>query len=499
MSGWIAPLDTGLAAEAGKCLAQALDGRPLVSAERFCSAMRVLYTGPGPLNQARPTVAIGCYPGWEQAGPHAVLAAEDRTQVRGPAQRHAWMRNLDGEAARLLAGMPRPPVIAAWYATSRLRRWAGPGGTVAAIDGDLRGEIEDKAAFDALLRAAGVPEPARIPCLRVERSLPALDELRQAVGARRLVVQSGADSGGRGTVFVDRAADLERAAAMPGPYKVAAFVAGWSSNTTVLSVPDGQGGVEVYVDRPSHKAIGIAEAGIGPGKSTGNDWSRPWPQQAASTLVDAAVRVGRHLWAEHRMAGLFGLDAILSETGQVQLNEINCRNQGTTEVSSVNQHLRGIPPFLAAHLTVQLGGRPGWLPDADDFNQATIQAAARPGPGPFYLKLRHHGHGPVRVSGLCGPGVYRLRGNRLAWVRTGAQPCDADADRGEVLLANLPAEHVMCLPGAELGTAEALTTGPGTPFTGPHQLSAFGRTVLGALATHLTPVFDTTASEVTQS
>ncbi|WP_405686076.1 hypothetical protein OG204_18690 [Streptomyces sp. NBC_01387] len=462
--------------------------------------MRTLYAGPGPLTVARPTLAIGCYPGWEQTGPHAVLAAEDRTGVRGPAERHAWAHEVDAEAAGLLAELPRPPVIAAWYTTGRLRRWAGPGGTVAAIDGDLRAVIEDKAAFDSLMVAAGVPERMRIPCVRVEGQLPALAELRRRVGSRRLVVQSGADSGGRGTVFVDDAADLERAAAMSGgPYKVAAFITGWSSNTTVLSVPDTSGGVAVYVDRPSHKAIGITRAGIGPGKSAGNDWSRPWPEHAASGLVDSAVRIGRHLWAEHRMAGLFGLDALLTKGGQVRFNEINCRNQGTTEVSAVNQQLRGLPPFLAAHLTVLLGGRPDWLPDPDSFNQATIRAAARPGPGPYYLKLRHRGPGPVRLSGLRGPGVYRADGDRLVWVRTGAHPEGANADLGEMLLANLPAEHVVCLPGAELGTAEALTTGPGTPFAAAHQLSPFGDAVLHALTAHLTPVLDPTLSEVTPS
>ncbi|ARZ72564.1 hypothetical protein SMD11_6988 [Streptomyces albireticuli] len=32
----------------------------------------------------------------------------------------------------------------------------------------------------------------------------------------------------------------------------------------------------------------------------------------------------------------------------------------------------------------------------------------------------------------------------------------------------------MCLPGAELGTAEALTTGCGAPFAEPHALSSSG-------------------------
>jgi hypothetical protein len=41
----------------------------------------------------------------------------------------------------------------------------------------------------------------RIPCVRIEEKPPTLVELRRMVGARRLVVQAGADSGGRGAVF----------------------------------------------------------------------------------------------------------------------------------------------------------------------------------------------------------------------------------------------------------------------------------------------------------
>jgi hypothetical protein len=431
---------------------------------------------------------VGCYPPWQAAAPGTVVAAEHRTGVRGPGQRHAWTTEVDQAARAALAALPAPAALSAWYTTAALRSWAGPAGTVAAVPGELRARLEAKPAFDAMLAAAGVPTRMRIPCVTIDGPLPALDELRRRVGTAAVVVQSGADSGGRGTVFVHEAADLARAAAMPGPYKVAAFVPGWSSNTTVLSVPDGSGGVAVYVDRPSHKAIGIAAAGIGPAKSAGNDWSRPWPEPAAARLVDAAARIGRHLWRTHRLAGLFGLDAILTDQGEVMFNEINVRNQGTTEVSGVNQQLRGVPPFLAAHLTVLLGGRPRWLPPAEEFNAGTIAAAARPGPGPFYLKLRHHGTGPAVLSGLLrGSGVYRLHGGRLSWLRPGAHPADADADTDEVLLANLPAPHVVCLPGAELGTAEGITTGPASPFAGPHELSPTGRALLAALGRALTP------------
>ncbi len=91
------------------------------------------------------------------------------------------------------------------------------------------------------------------------------------------------------------------------------------------------------------------------------------------------------------LAGLFGLDAIF--------NEINCRNEGTTEVSGVNHLLRGLLLFLAAHLTVLLGQRPGRLPDTDTDNQETLAVAARPQRGPFYLKPRHRSAAPVRLTG----------------------------------------------------------------------------------------------------
>ncbi|MBO1414420.1 hypothetical protein, partial [Streptomyces sp. FH025] len=221
-----------------------------------------------------------------------------------------------------------------------------------------------------------------------------------------------------------------------------------------------------------------------PAKSAGNVWNMPWPRPAAEAVVDAAVRIAEWAWSEHRMAGLFGLDALLTDDGRVFLNEINCRNQGTTEVSGVNQQLRGLPPFTVAHLAVLLGGRVDWLPDPDVFNAATIDAATSAAPGPYYLKLRHRGTHPVTVDGLRGPGIYQPVGGGLRWVGPGSHP--AQAGPGQVLLATLPEPDVVCLPGAEIGTAEAITTADG-PFETPHSLSAAGRRLLAALDHHLVP------------
>ncbi|WP_202638925.1 ATP-grasp domain-containing protein [Bailinhaonella thermotolerans] len=480
------PLDAARADAAGHELAAALNGRPLVMVERFTAAGRTGYCGPAPLPMLRPALSIGCYRSWEPAQPEAVIAAEDLSRVRSPQTRRDWLNLVRHPAAALLGAMERSAVIAAWYGMPLLRELAGPAGTVAATAGEVRARIEDKIAFDAVLRQAGVPASARIPCVHLDR-LPALAELRRAVGGEVVVVQAaGVSSGGRGTVIVREAADLDRAAALRGPYRVAAYIDGWPSNTTVLSIPDDDG-IRVYVDRPSHKSVGVAALGIGEAKSAGNDWSSPWPAPVTVQLIDCAERIAAWAWREHRACGLFGLDALITEDGRVHLNEINWRNQGTTEVSGVNQQLRGLPPFLAAHLICQLGGRVGdWLGDPDAFNRATVAQAAAGG-GPFYVKTRWREAFPARIARENPSGVYRLEEDgRLHFVRPGAHPADAALDHGQVLLANLPAPDITCLPGAELCTIEGQAR-VRQPFDGPDSASELIQRVHAAVHALFTP------------
>jgi len=484
-------LEAGDAAGAAAALTAALAGRPLVSAQRFTSAYRTCYTGPYPVDVIRPALAIGCYQSWPPASPHQVIAAEQTTATRSARHRHHWLDEIFPAARSRVEAMAVPPVVTGWFVTSQLRELAGPGGAVAAVDGALRARLENKADFGQFMQQACVPQEAQISAVRIGGPLPALAELRRLTGTGRVVVQSGVSSGGRGTVIVSGERDMAAAAAMPAPYRVAAFVDGWSSNITVLSVPRPGGGVDVYADRPSHKAVAVGELGIGPAKSAGNDWSRPWPAAAATILTEAAVRIGEWAWEEHRMAGLFGLDAILTADGQVKINELNCRNQGTTEVSAVNQQLRSVPPFVVAHLVTTLGGHADWLGDPGEFNHTTIGSAASSGPGPFYAKVRLTSPVPGRVpAGFPGPGIYRLDGRQLRWVRPGAHPALADADAGEILIASAPGPGILCHPGTEIATLEGITRGPGRPFTGPETASAQVLAFADALADLLTPAPD---------
>ncbi|MFE5030252.1 hypothetical protein ACFRAO_45015 [Streptomyces sp. NPDC056656] len=437
------------------------------------------YAAAYPVPAARPALSLGCYPAWDPARPGHTLAAETGTGVRGGGERkHTWWPSIERRAHGLVAGLGVDPVVSGWYAVPYLASLAGAGGQVAGLPVAVRDQVENKGELGRILRAAGVPWSMVIAARTYTGRLPELARLRREVGSHRLVVQAAHAAGGRGTVFVDDARDMERAAGLAGPWRVSAFVPGPSSNVTVLSVPDGCGGVRVYVDRPSHKAIGVAAVGIGAAKSAGNDWSVPWPAADVSAVVDAAVRVGVWAWETHRMTGLWGLDCIWSESGPV-INEINARKQGTTEVSGVNQQLAGFPPLVTAHLAVQLGVTPTWLPAAEEFNTVTVAAASGGELGPYYLKVRARGAVRARED-FPGSGIYRLSGERLVWAHPGAHPAQADSDAGCVLIANAPEAGTACESGAELGTVEGLTRGPGSPFAGPGELSARGWALLGA-------------------
>ncbi|MEU6721354.1 hypothetical protein ABZ897_58770 [Nonomuraea sp. NPDC046802] len=474
-------MDADQARAAHHELVAALAGRPLVAVERFSTALRTGYTGPDAIEALRPALSIGCYGAWEPAMPGVVVAAEDRTRLRSIAERHGWLPRTRHDAARHLVQLDRPPVVFTWYATHRLRELAGPGAVVTAIDGDVRATIEAKHLFDDLLRAAGVPAVARVPCVHTER-LPSLPELRRAVRTERVVVQAGYAGEGRGTVIVSDEEDMARAARLLGPYRVAAYVSGWPATIAVLSVPDRDGGVRVYADRPSHSSTGIAELGIDPTRSAGNDWSRPWPAPAAALLIECAERIAVWAWRRFGIAGLFCLDAILTPAERVYLSAIKWRHQESTEMSAVNQQSLGLPPFVLAHLSVMLGGQVRWLGDPQEHNQLSLLRATQSG-GPFYVKVRlRREDGPVRVSAVHGPGIYRLDpADRLMWVRHGAHPGDAYPERGEFLLANLPGPDVVCHPGADIATYEGIAEGEAHPFDGPHSAALSTERVLAAI------------------
>lgn len=467
-------------------LRAALAGRSLVTLDRFTSAGRTCVLGPMPIPASQPRLSVGYYDTWPAAASSgSILAVEQATARRDGRAKHQWFTDLYPRTLAVCRALPARPAFAAWHEHQGLTSIAQQTrGEVLTLPRRVSMALEDKTRLEEFLAGAGVPADIRIAGVTATRA-PSYGAITHLLG-RRIVVQPALTSGGRGTVFVNSRSEYERAFDGDGPWRIAEFVEGFSSNITVLTVPAGAG-CAVYVDQPSHKAVGVSETGIAAAKGAGNDWSQSWPEALVGPLVEAITQLGSHLYTRHGLSGLWGVDVIWAED-RVAINEINVRNQGTTEVSGVNQIMRGLPPLLVAHLTVMAAGRPTWLPSPEDFNSDTVHRTVAGGWGPFYLKVRNTSRHPVTPGpGWRGPGVYRLGpGGWLGWSRPGAHPMDADLDVDEVLLANGPAPGVVCAPGAELGTVEGLTSR--AIFDGASSLSPLGRGLHQAVAALFTPV-----------
>lgn len=458
---------------------RALDGRPLVILDRFSSAGRTWTTSVHP----GPALAAGRYDSWPAAGQHPTLALERLLRRRVASIRHDWLTLLAPAITwHLTQAGDRVPVFYCWYETPAIRQLATDNqGQILAHPTTTRAILENKTAFGDIMRNAQVPPDVYVPSIVVDTSTPAdFSRLRRAFETDTIVVQTAHDSGGRGTHFVSDATAFA-AAAVESPVKVAPFVPGPSSNMTVLTVPETDDRCSVYVDGPSANGIAVTALGIGTAKSAGNDWSVRRPAAHVARLVDAAERIGSWAYRTHRLVGLWGIDVIWSPDGPV-INEINCRVQGTTEVSSANQLLRGLPPLALAHIATMLRTRPGWLPTADDFNAATIATVStRHRAGPYYIKVRATHPGDGATTTFRGSGAYHLDlHGHLTWRRNGTNALDADTDTNEILIANAAQPGTACDTGAEICTIEGTTTLPIFTSAGD-DLSARGTSIVTAV------------------
>lgn len=465
----------------------AIAGHRLVLVDRFASAGRNAYTGPLALPSLRPVLGLACYAPWATAGPLTAVTLEGSTGVRSQQTKHDFLPRLGEHGREALRRLGKPPLVAAWYETEELLDLARPlGGRLLTVPRSTRDTIENKTTLDTLLQQAGITPTLRIPSESYAQTLPSFHSLAGRFGLP-FVVQANS-SGGRGTMIVQREMDFARADSLHPPFRVSRFVEGLSSNTTVLNVPDGRGGCAVYVDIPSHKAIHIPDVGIGPAKGAGNDWSLQHPPRPLHHLIDAAVQIGTYAFQQYGLVGLWGIDSIWFGEAVV-INELNCRNQGTTEVSGINQMLRGFPPFFAAHVALHAGAPVDWLPSADEFNTETLRRGSSvDGRAPFYLKIRNRSEVPVRATRrFQGSGVYRLTSdNDLEWLRSATHTLEADADADEILVANAPLYSTVCLPGTELCTMEGVTTGRHI-FEDPDKLSPYAARLARAMYKHVEP------------
>lgn len=110
---------------------------------------------------------------------------------------------------------------------------------------------------------------------------------------------------------------------MKAPFRIARFYPGFSSNSTILTLPT-LTGCEVFVDNPSHKAVHVKKLGIVSGKGAGNDWSPKFTRSETESFIRACQAVGKMAYEQFGLVGMWGIEGIWNN-GEFVVNEINCR------------------------------------------------------------------------------------------------------------------------------------------------------------------------------
>ena len=443
-----------------RSLEQALAGKVLVQFDRFGQAMRNAYTLPS-FQTLVPDLVVCHYDAWEsgKAQIPQIYSRERQQKERTKQSGTFYDVPFEAEIANFLTNDQRVPIFKVWFSTEARQKLAQEhGAIILAIPPETREFIEGKTNLLPILAGAETDQRIRLSSVSFAdiESVPDYEDCQALYG--EVFVMQGRSIGGDGTKIIRTKEEFVAAREkLTGAIKVTEFFAGYSSNTTVVTVPDGVGGCRVFVDIPSHKPTGIAEVGVHETLGAGNDWSQPFPAEHLQQFVQAVEQIGQYLYQEKGLIGIWGVDSIWSDDG-VKINEINCRLQGTTEASTVNQILRRFPPFVALHVLSFLGGDTSFLPSQSTFNQETVQLATYEHRAPYYIKIKAKYDYPVRLKDTNTlSGKYRLVDDELEFAAAALSDNDAFLADNEVIIADLPLAESICHPGSELCTITGTT------------------------------------------
>lgn len=257
--------------------------------------------------------------------------------------------------------------------------------------------IEDKIEFANMVDQIDIPH--RIPRKQVWPE-DGFDDFHRYFGSspgHELYFQKKLSWGGDGTRIVrseqdfqqvrrDRAADIELQ-----QVKATRGITnndGWPSypmNGTWCIIPDGRGGISIYLDHPSHKPVWLEALWGKPGSGNWNDWTSRIPEHIMEQYTSTAQQVGAYLHTQYNYRWLYGPDGLRTQDGYF-INEVNPRAQGTTPYQTLNAiRNKRIPIELLHYIALFAEEHPellAHLPNPESYNEQVAQET-----GGFYVKL----------------------------------------------------------------------------------------------------------------
>lgn len=350
----------------------------------------------------------------------------------------------------------KSPLIFSWQEDEELQNLTSKyNGKTLSMPSNIQEYIEDKLNLKIILKAAKIESKFIIKsCNYNNINELAYINLKEKFGNKFVIQRSS--SGGKGTFIVKNEKDFNCCKEkINTPIKISQFINGKSFNNNILNVcinnlPN------TFVDQPSIKPM--MENNVTGSKTTsiGHQWFNTFSKKLALEYVQVIEKLGKYLYKTYGLIGLWGIDTIW-DGDSFKINEINCRIQGSTEVSSINQILRNELPFIVSHYSSFLDIEPFWLPSATNFNNETVNIMLNGKRyNPFYLKVKLNKNETIKNSTLID-GIYRLNNNNsFTWVRNGITALEANWDNNEFLIVNSPLATTKTGPNSMYCTIEGI-------------------------------------------
>ena len=210
-------------------------------------------------------------------------------------------------------------------------------------------------------------------------------------------------------------------------------------------------GCIVLLDPLSKKPVDPkSNAGIG------NDWGHTFPPDVLEQYTKIVTALGKYLYKEHEVIGLFGPDCLVSHD-KLYVNEVNPRHQGTTPFQTLNALLNGRVPIEYIDLLLKVDPESTQLivdaigGSAEGYNTRALRET-----GCYYLKLMNKSDKKLEViNEFNGPfKLIRKAGNVIDFV-----PVKKYKSKTELVLAKDP--DVVWIDGPKKGEEIAASL---TPF-----------------------------------
>ncbi len=338
---------------------------------------------------------------------------------------------------------------------------------------------ESKANFEQILLESGVDDRYKVTYYDLDAPLTYRD-IAERLGVKFLLQ---CDSmGGKGTWLIENAGQLETVG-ISEVSRISKYVDGKVFNVNVLSVSRGTSAVDVYVEIPSFKPMGIVEVcGNGFG-SCGNEWGR-YSLKDFDQCILQIEKIGRYLYKKYAFEGIWGIDFIYDEAvGEYKLIEMNARMQGTTEAAALCQVQRDFYPFSYI-VCCRAAGKQQRFISSEEYNARTAGLAEHGLTfSPFYVKIKRDRDIVFQPSDeFKGNGMYQMEKDKLKFVIPDLNALHACADEGRMLICNSPDRGTVVSKGVEICTVEGIKTSNVLIFQSNNELSKYGKRIAEAVS-----------------